>query len=409
MTITTSYSESMDKQVAVPTAGQRIASLDVYRGFVMVLMMGEIVSFSTVYHYFPESSFWQTLSFHQSHVEWSWLALHDMIQPSFSFLVGAAVPFSVAKRLSTYNSRSSLLKHAIVRSIILICLGIFLRSLHSSQTYFTFEDTLTQIGLGYTFLVVFGLGSKRNQIIAIIAILFIYWLAFALYPLPGSSLTPTDTGVPSDWPYNFHGFASHWNKNSNLAWAFDRWFLNLFPRENPFLFNGGGYATLSFIPTLATMMLGLVSGNILKSPIEPKARLKKFIILGICGILIGILLHLTGINPVVKRIWTPAWVILSGGLCFLFLSFFYWLVDIRQKKKWVFLLMFIGMNSIAAYVMADGGFALYVRNALSTHLRQGFDQIIGPEYATLINGGLVLIIEWLVLLWMYRKKIFIRI
>ncbi len=67
------------------------------------------------------------------------------------------------------------------------------------------------------------------------------------------------------WPHLMTGFAAHWNKNSNLAWAFDTWFLNLFPREKPFMYNGGGYATLSFIPTLGTMILGLIAGGVLRS------------------------------------------------------------------------------------------------------------------------------------------------
>ena len=70
--------------------------------------------------------------------------------------------------------------------------------------------------------------------------------------------------MPADWPHLMTGFAAHWNKNSNLAWAFDTWFLNLFPREQPFKYNGGGYATLSFIPTLATMILGLIAGGVLR-------------------------------------------------------------------------------------------------------------------------------------------------
>jgi hypothetical protein len=104
--------------------------------------------------------------------------------------------------------------------------------------------------------------SQKVQIIALITILIGYWLAFALYPLPDANFNYTDAGVTKDWEYNLSGFAAHWNKNTNLAWAFDRWFLNLFPREKPFLFNGGGYATLSFIPTLGTMILGLLAGNI---------------------------------------------------------------------------------------------------------------------------------------------------
>lgn len=387
----------------------RIASVDVYRGFVMLLMMAEVLALSKVSHALPDSSFWHILSFNQSHVPWVWLGLHDMIQPSFTFLVGVVLPFSIASRKSRGATFKNLLLHTIKRSFILICLGIFLRSMHADQTYFTFEDTLTQIGLGYTFLVLLGFYSQRVQITALVVILVGYWLAFALYPLPGAGFDYTAAGVTANWEHNLNGFAAHWNKNTNLAWAFDRWFLNLFPRESIFLNNNGGYVTLSFIPTLGTMILGLFAGNMLNSNKEAKEKIKFFIIAGLGLILFGVLLHVTGINPIVKRIWTPAWTVFSGGICFLMLAFFYGIIDMKGKKKWSFFLMVIGVNSIAAYVIADGGIRAFISDSLYIHLGRNFDQIIGASYATLVAGGLALFFEWLILYWMYKKKIFIKI
>ncbi|MFA5245053.1 MAG: DUF5009 domain-containing protein [Pedobacter sp.] len=387
----------------------RIASVDIYRGFVMLLMMAEVLRLSNVAEALPDSYFWQTLAFHQSHVPWVWLSLHDMIQPSFTFLVGVVLPYSIASRKNKGASFESILLHTVKRSLILIFLGIFLRSMHSKQTYWTFEDTLTQIGLGYTFLVILSLYSRKIQIGALVFVLFSYWLAFALYPLPGADFDYASAGVPANWEHNLSGFAAHWNKNTNFAWAFDQWFMNLFPREIPFLFNGGGYSTLSFIPTLGTMILGLLAGNILNSSITSKDKLKSFVFAGIILILIGFLLHVSGINPVVKRIWTPAWTIFSGGICFLFLAFFYRLIDMSDRKISAFALMVIGTNSIAAYVIADGGMRGLINDSLFIHLGQNFDQIFGPAYATLVSGGLVLFLEWLILYWMYRKKIFIKI
>jgi predicted acyltransferase len=387
----------------------RVASVDVYRGFVMLLMMGEVLSFSTVSAALPGNGFWSFMNFHQSHAPWTWLALHDMIQPSFTFLVGVVLPYSIASRKSKGATFGSLLKHTIKRSLILICLGIFLRSMDSSQTYFTFEDTLSQIGLGYTFLVLLGFYSQRVQVIALVVILFGYWLAFALYPLPGSNFDYAAAGVTADWEHNLKGFAAHWNKNTNLAWAFDKWFLNLFPRKTPFTNNEGGYSTLSFIPTLGTMILGLLAGNTLHSDKAPKEKLNFFIKMGLILLVIGVLLHVTGINPIVKRIWTPAWTIFSGGICFLFLAFFYGVIDIAGKKKWSFFLMVIGANSIAAYVMADGGLRSLIYQSLHIHLGQNFDKIFGAPYASLVSGGLTLFILWPILYWMYKKKIFIKI
>jgi predicted acyltransferase len=368
-----------------------------------------VLSLQDVAKALPDSTFWQIIGFNQSHVPWTWLSLHDMIQPSFTFLVGVVLPYSIASRKNKGASFGNILNHTIKRSFILLFLGIFLRSMHSEQTYWTFEDTLTQIGLGYTFLVLISLYSQRVQISMLVFILGVYWLAFALYPLPGADFNYTVAGVTANWEHNLSGFAAHWNKNTNFAWAFDQWFMNLFPRENPFLFNGGGYSTLSFIPTLGTMVLGLLAGNIMNSSVTSRKKLNNFVLYGICLILLGIILHVAGINPIVKRIWTPAWTIFSGGICFLFLAMFYGLIDMKDRRKGTFFLMVIGVNSIAAYVIADGGMRNVINDSLFIHLGKNFDQILGPAYATLISGGLVLFFEWLILYWMFKKKLFIKI
>lgn len=386
----------------------RLTSVDVYRGFVMLLMMAEVLSFHKVSENLPESTFWAFLMYLQYHVDWVGCSLHDLIQPSFSFLVGVVLPYSIASRLSQESGFFKLFLQALRRSLILILLGIFLRSQYKSQTYFTFEDTLSQIGLGYSFLFLLGFRSQKVQISIFMIILVGYWLAFALYPLPDTNFDYENAGVAKDWEYNLTGFAAHWNKNTNFAWAFDRWFLNLFPREKPFLFNGGGYATLSFIPTLATMILGLLAGNLLKSDKVPNEKAKIFLILGFSGLVVGMILNWSGICPNVKRIWTPTWVIFSGGWCFLLLAFFYWIIDLKQKSDWAFFLKVIGMNSIAAYCIADG-FGAYVSKSLNIHLGEGHSIIIGESYESLFHGGLMLLIYWLILYWMYKKRIFIRI
>jgi predicted acyltransferase len=386
----------------------RLTSADVYRGFVMLLMMAEVLHFKGVSEALPESTFWNFLAIHQDHVEWVGCSLHDMIQPSFSFLVGVVLPYSIASRISQETSFNKVFVHALKRSLILILLGVFLRSQYKGQTYFTFEDTLSQIGLGYPILFLLGFRSQKIQISALIIIIVGYWLAFALYPLPEANFDYTSVGVTKDWEHNLTGFAAHWNKNTNFAWAFDQWFLNLLPREKPFIRNGGGYSTLSFIPTLGTMILGLLAGNILKSDILPYEKLKKFIILGISGLVIGLILNRLGICPNVKRIWTPTWVIFSGGLCFLFLAFFYWIIDIKEKTNWGYFLKVIGMNSIAAYCIADA-LGVYISKSLKIHLGENYATIFGLPYQSLVHGGLMLLIYCLLLLWLFKKKIFIKI
>src|SRR5262245_33876344 len=230
---------------ASPTLLNRLASLDAYRGFVMFLMMAEVLRVKQVASHFPGNNVWELLAFNTSHVEWTGCSLHDLIQPSFSFLVGAALPFSLASRRSRGQGLTVATLHAVWRALVLILLGIFLRSADKKQTNFTFEDKLTQIGLGYVPLFLLGLAPRAVRWVALAVILVGYWAAFAAYPLPGPDF---DYEAAKAVPY-YDGFAAHWNKNTNAAWGFDTWFLNKFPREKPFLYNGGGYATLSFIPT----------------------------------------------------------------------------------------------------------------------------------------------------------------
>ena len=154
-----------------PAATTRLVSLDAFRGLVMVLMLGEVMRLPQVAQAFPHSLFWRVIGFNTEHVEWQGCSLHDLIQPAFSFLVGAALPFSIASRIRKGQTFWKMVGHAAWRALLLIVLGIFLRSLHSRQTYFTFEDTLTQIGLGYVFLFLLGFTRVRTQVIVLIVIL----------------------------------------------------------------------------------------------------------------------------------------------------------------------------------------------------------------------------------------------
>lgn len=390
-----------------PAAASRIASVDAFRGFVMTLMVAEVLRLPTLAHSFPNSIFWGIVGFNTEHVDWQGGSLHDMIQPGFSFLVGAALPFSIANRNARGDSFRSMFGHAVWRALILIFLGIFLRSQHRAQTYFTFEDTLSQIGLGYVFLFLLGFVSLRGQLAALGLILAGYWGAFALYPAPGPGFDYTRVGVPADWPHHYSGFLSHWNKNSNLAWAFDTWFLNLFPREKPFEFNGGGYATLSFIPTLGTMLIGLLAGQWIKSARSVEEKLRGLVIAGNALIIAALLLQWLGICPIVKRIWTPAFTLYSGGWVLLMLAVLYAIMEWKGWQRWAFPLMVVGANSIAIYVMA-GTMERYFLNALNIHLGKPTFAMFGA-FEPVVRGAGVMVIFWAILYWMYRRKIFIRI
>lgn len=403
----------------------RNQAIDVYRGLVMLLMMGEVLRFAAAAKFHPGSLAWRALAFNQTHVEWTGMSLHDMIQPSFTFLAGVALPYSVQSRIRKGESFGRMLAHTILRSFILIALGIALRPWHA----ITFEDTLTQIGLGYTFAFLLAFTKPTAQWLAFALILIGYWAAWALYPLPPLHFDYAAVGVTPDW--NSHllsGFAAHWNKNANLGHAFDRWFLNLFPRTAPFTYNRGGYLTLSFIPTLGTMLLGLITGRWFIEQAQASAPLRKLIAAGAALSAAGLVLHLTGICPIVKRIWTPAWVLWSGGLCMITLAALSYLFDngkrspdgdrgsrphiedppsasLRSRLAYPFVV--VGTNSIAAYLIAEllGGPIRRAMEAIATHVLT----VNGSSTAIVLLGAMTLVIFWLILWLLYRRRLFLRI
>ncbi len=400
--------DPLAQQESASVTQTRITAIDAFRGFVMFLMLAEVMRLWTLHNAFPASRFWAFVAFNTTHVPWQGCSLHDLIQPAFSFLAGASLPFSIASRRDRGESFARMLGHAIWRSMVLILLGIFLRSLEGSRTYWTFEDTLTQIGLGYTFLFLLAFASLRVQIIAFTTLLVGFWAAFVWYPLPGAGFDYTQVGVPANWPHLYTGFLAHFNKNSNVSWAFDVWFLNLFPREAPFRFNGGGWSTLSFIPTLATMMLGMWAGQWLKTSRSTGEKLKGLVVGGVALTLGGLVFQWLHVCPIVKRIWTSSYTLYSGGLVVLMLAGFYALIEWRGWKRWSFPLLVIGANSIAIYVMS-WTLEHFVVSALRRHLGSAPFTILGPPFQPVLTGIAVLLVFWSILLWMYRRRIFLRI
>jgi predicted acyltransferase len=156
------------------------------------------------------------------------------------------------------------------------------------------------------------------------------------------------------------------------------------------------------------MILGLIAGGVLRSERTPWQRVRWFAIAGGFGLAFGAAADRFGLCPLVKRIWTPAWVLFSGGWCFLLLAGFYAVIDIVGAKRWAFPLMVIGMNSIAAYCMAhlfDG----FIMKNLKTNFGQDFFNLFGTAYEPCVSGAATLFVLWLLLFWMYRQKAFLKV
>jgi heparan-alpha-glucosaminide N-acetyltransferase len=399
--------EAEPSSSASEQAPQRLTSLDAYRGAIMLLMASSGFGIPQMAKHFPDSTVWKFLGYQFDHVAWAGWALWDLIQPAFMFMVGVALPWSVANRQARGQTFGVMFGHAAWRALLLVTLAVFLTSAWSKQTQWIFTNVLAQIGLGYVFLFALWFTRPRTQWLAAFAILFVYWLAFALQPLPSPNFDWQAVGVPADWQH-LTGFAAHWEKNANFAARFDVWFLNLFPREEPFVFNVGGYQTLNFIPSLATMIFGMVAGRLLRGNLPLTEKLKRLSIAGISGIVLGKAIELAGVCPIVKRIWTPSWVFFSGGLVVLLLALFVASIEWRGWKRWAFALVVAGMNPITLYCMwqLTGG---WIRENIKIHLGQNIFDSFGALYVPILERSATLLVFWLILFWMYRRKIFLRI
>jgi heparan-alpha-glucosaminide N-acetyltransferase len=389
-------------------AERRLVSLDALRGATMLFMAAEILRVPQVARKFPGSAVAGFFASTMDHREWVGCAPWDLIQPCFMFMVGVALPFSIARRTEKGEPFKRQLGHSVYRALILIALGIFLRSQGRPQTYFTFEDVLTQIGLGYVFLFLLSWTKPRVQWTAAAIVLIAYWAAFALYPLPPAGFDTATVGVPLDWPHHLSGFAAHWDKNTNVANRADQWFLNLFPRQKPFVYNDGGYLTLNFVPSLATMIFGLLTGELLRGTRTGPEKARVLALYGVAGIALGALLHVAGVCPIVKRIWTPSWTIFSVGWAAVILAGVYYVADVTQHRRWTLPFLVVGMNSIAMYCLVHVA-TDYTEGALQIHLGRRVFESFGRAFAPIVLGATTLFLFWLVLLWMYRRQIFLRV
>jgi len=406
-------------QAETPTAGatasERLKSLDAYRGLIMVILafggFGLAGTAGMQLKTNPDSQAWAIVQHQLVHAQWAGCRFWDMIQPSFMFMVGVSMAYSYAKRKRTGHSYIRMLSHAAWRSLVLVFLGVFLSSNGRPSINWTFANVLCQIGLGYFFLFLLWRRTFRTQAIAAAAILIGTWLLYFAYPTTGIDVETGDpnVGVAADWAQeHLSGVGKSWHKNANVGRAVDLWLLNKFPREEPFVFNPGCYPTINFIPAITTMLFGLMCGELLRLDRAGGQKVKVMLIAGLCGLALGQLLHLSGICPIIKRIWTPSWALFSAGWCCLILAVLYGVVDVLKFHRWTLPLTVVGANSIAMYCMSHE-LKPWVGTTLRMWLGQDVFRILGKSWEPTVRSIMIGLMFWLICYWLYRRKMFIRI
>ncbi len=384
----------------------RLASLDAFRGLAMLFMATGGLGCAAMAADHPDSAFWSFLKFHTTHAAWVGGGAWDLIQPAFMLMVGVAIPYSLAGRRRAGETYARSLGHAFGRSALLVALAIFLTTGDRPRPEFAFHNVLAQIGLGYGFVFLLADRGWKIQLGAIAVLAAGTWAAFVLHPLPGPGTNFRDFGVTGEKLRQcvLPGFLGHWNMGTNFAAHFDRWFLNLFPTAKPFVFNGGGYQTLNFVPAMITMTLGLMAGEVLRGGRTPRGKTLWLVAAGAACLALGWVAGET-ICPLVKRLWTPSWALFSGGIVLLALAAFHQVVDVLGHRRWAFPLTVVGMNSLALYV-AYSLFSGPLAGIGRTYLGQAtFAGPWGPLWSSLFVAGML----WLFCYWLYRRQLFLKL
>lgn len=390
---------------AEPPRPERLVSLDAYRGLTMLFMASGGLGLAALARGYP-SDWLQSLAWHTTHVPWIGCSAWDLIQPSFMFMVGVSMPYSYARRRERGDSFAARLRHAVVRSLVLVALGIALRSVGEPQINFIFTDVLTQIGLGYTFVFLLVGRPKWVQAAALVAILAGYTLALGRYPPRDEGFDYTTVGISEQEHAQvvLNGRHAPWSKNVNLAADVDVWLLNQFQPPKPFKFQSGGYQTLNFIPSIATMLLGLFAGERLRGAAAPWAKLAWLVFFGAVCLLAGLEMHWHAC-PIVKRIWTPSWALASGGAALWILAALYAVVDVLGVRRWTYPLVVVGANSIATYVL----YQLGAKGLQAPVVKRWLAALLAQPYGLAVQSVCLLAVLWLIDWWLYRRKIFVRI
>jgi len=156
------------------------------------------------------------------------------------------------------------------------------------------------------------------------------------------------------------------------------------------------------------MIFGLLAAGVLRSDRRELDRVRTLAVWGVAGIVAGLAIHLVGLCPIVKRIWTPSWTLFSGGWVVLFLAAYYYVIDVKGYKKWTYPFLVVGANSIAMYVLVHVA-TDYLTRSWVIHLGRAPFEALGPVFAPVLLGACTLAVFWLMLAWMYRHRVYVRI
>ncbi len=362
---------------------ERLMSIDALRGFDMFWIVGGDDLAHALGKWWG-APFGTRFAEQFSHVEWEGFRFYDLIFPLFLFLVGAVLPFSLRKYQAGDHPKSVALARIARRVVLLFLLGLVYNNLLSFHL-----DTLRVTGVLQRIAICYGIAAMiflltniRTQVILFAAILVGYWAILMFVPSPESR-------------------AGDLAKETNLAGYLDRHYLPGKIYES-FYGYGDNEGLLSTIPAVATALLGVLAGHWL---LTDRARWSKAVGLAMMGLAcLGLGTLWSRDFPVIKILWTSTYVLVAGGWSLLLLALFYTIIDVIKLRAWAFFFVVIGVNAITIYVASR----FIPFDTISNRLFGGVARLSGGFRPVVLALGTV-VLEWILLLHLYRNRIFLRV
>jgi predicted acyltransferase len=380
------------RPLSIP-GSDRLLSIDALRGFDMFWIIGGREVLKTWVAWLVPALYWD-VTFEFRHVPWDGFVFYDLIFPLFLFVVGAVLPFSLAKLRAQGGSATAVHWRIFRRAALLIALGLVYNNiLQLDFANFRISGVLQRIGICYlaAALLVVHTGI-RAQAAILVAILAGYWAVLAFVPVPG-------------------GTAGDFSMDGSLPGWVDRHWL---PGKLLYYGHGDNEGILSTIPAIGTTLLGVLAGHWLRSSLAPGLKVVGLAVGGLACLVAGFAWSL-GMHsiftlpagpwlPIIKNIWTSSYVLVAGGWSLLLLALFYGIIDVLGWRRWAFFFVVIGANAITIYVaLRFIDFPYTTRFFLG-----GLARVLGGFGPVLLAMGVVAL-EWLLLLYLYKKRIFLRV
>ena len=368
---------------AVPGVNNRLLSLDVMRGAIMILLCGEsCLLYESIKHAGSENLF-GGLILQFFHHPWHGLRFWDLVQPAFMFMAGTAMYLSYNSKLKKGQSWSSNLKHVLIRSLKLFICGVALHCFYAGKPVWELWNVLTQ--LAFTTVVAYLIIDKS----------YTWQLAISMLLLLLTEVLYRYVLVP--------GFDQPFVEGKNFGSYVDQIIMGKI--------NSDGWVAFNCIPTAAHTIWGVLAGKLLVSSHTIKYKISALIIAGIVALSIGFGLDYSGITPIIKRISTSSFTFASAGWVLLILAGVYWLVDIKQNIKYAWIFTVVGMNAIFLYLFFEtvgmhwlnANLAIFTGDMLQLFLK------VPVEIASIFSALATLIAEWALCYWLYKRNIFFKL